>query len=170
MFFSRAPWVERIAAVVLSIAAIFALGPIVHESIKGGMMGRMVPVYSVPILSLAIVAWAVATRRASTPVRRAALVAAIVLACVPFVLIRTAGVLGAGSELHWRWTPTPEERLLAQADEVPQVQTPPAGGSRAGKGGRAGGSRAGKGGRAGGALRSGSEGPGHRSRRGCATC
>jgi outer membrane protein assembly factor BamB len=80
--------------------------------------------YSVPILSLAIVVWAVATVRLSNPVRRASLVMVILLASVPFVLIRTAGVIGAGSELHWRWTPTPEERLLAQAGERADTAPP----------------------------------------------
>jgi outer membrane protein assembly factor BamB len=34
-------------------------------------------------------------------------------------------VLGAGSEIHWRWTPTAEERLLSQASDDPApTQTP----------------------------------------------
>ena len=125
LFFSRAPWSERVGAVALMIAAVFALRPLVHESIRGGMMGNMLVAYAVPVLALAIVAWAVATRRLSTPLRRAALVAFVVLACVPFVLIRTAGVIGTGADLHWRWTPTPEDRLLAQANEAPQPIPPP---------------------------------------------
>jgi len=44
------------------------------------------------------------------------MVASIVLACVAFTLVRTGRLSGDGnSGLHWRWTPTPEERLLAQA-------------------------------------------------------
>jgi outer membrane protein assembly factor BamB len=120
LLFSRAAWVERVGAIVLMAVALVGMWPIVHESIRGGMMGNMLPAYSVPILSLAIVAWAVATRRLSTPLRRAALVATILLACVPFVIIRTAGVLGAGAEFHWRWTPTPEDRLVAQESEPPR--------------------------------------------------
>jgi outer membrane protein assembly factor BamB len=124
MFFSRAAWIDRVSAVVLPIAAVFAMRPLVHESIRGGMMGNMLVVYSVPVLSLAIVVWAVATSRASTPIRRASLVLVMVLACAPFVMIRTAGVFGAGSEFHWRWTPTPEERLLAQARQSPKPVPP----------------------------------------------
>src|SRR5262249_43327181 len=46
--------------------------------------------------------------------RRVALVAGILLACGAFLLLRTGGVSGDGdSDLHWRWTPTPAERLLA---------------------------------------------------------
>ena len=68
-----------------------------------------------PVVALALVVWAALTRRMPDAMRRATLVGAIVLACLPFTLIRTAGLIGSGSELHWRWTPTPEERLLAQA-------------------------------------------------------
>ena len=77
-----------------------------------------------PVLGLALVVWAVLTERMPDGVRRATMVAAIVLACVPFTLIRTAGVIGAASELHWRWTPTPEERLLAQAKDEPVAVAP----------------------------------------------
>jgi outer membrane protein assembly factor BamB len=126
LFFSRAPWSERVAAIVLAVVGVAALRPLVHESIRGGMMGNMLVVYSVPVLSLALVLWAVATSRLSTPVRRALLVPVILLACLPFVLIRSAGVLGVGAELHWRWTPTPEERLLAQAGEEPGPASPSA--------------------------------------------
>jgi len=43
---------------------------------------------------------------------------------VPFLIIRTAGVIGAGAELHWRWTPTPEDRLLAEANDAPPPLPP----------------------------------------------
>jgi outer membrane protein assembly factor BamB len=120
MLFSRAPWPERLGALTLLIVAVVALKPIVHVSVRTGNMGYMLTFYSVPILSLAIVVWAVATRRLSDGIRRTSLVAAILLAAVPFTLIRTAGVSGTGAELHWRWTPTPEDRLLAQASEEPE--------------------------------------------------
>jgi outer membrane protein assembly factor BamB len=117
MFFSRAPWLERIAAVVLMVAAVVVLKPLVHVSVRTGNMGYMLYFYAPPILALAVVVWAVATRHLSAGVRRVSLVAAILLASVPFVLIRTAGVSGTGAQLHWRWTPTPEDRLLAEAND-----------------------------------------------------
>jgi outer membrane protein assembly factor BamB len=126
MFFSRAPWTERLGAVILMIIAVVALKPIVHVSVRTGNMGYMLIFYSIPILSLAIAVWAVATRRLSDPIRHASLVAAIVLASVPFAVIRTAGVSGTGAELHWRWTPTPEERLLAKAKDEPVAVALPA--------------------------------------------
>jgi outer membrane protein assembly factor BamB len=123
--FSRAPWPERLAAVALMILGVFATRLVVHESIRGGHMGMMLPLYSVPVLALVLVIWAGLTQRMPAAVRRATMVAAIVLACVPFTLIRTGGVRGAGSELHWRWTPTPEERLLAEAADRPAAVAPP---------------------------------------------
>ena len=65
LFFSRAPWSERVGAIVLMIVALFATSRIVHESIANGMMGMMFPIYAIPVLSLAFVAWAVASRRLS---------------------------------------------------------------------------------------------------------
>jgi outer membrane protein assembly factor BamB len=55
------------------------------------------------------------------------MVAAILFACGVFALVRTGGTTSdlIGSELHWRWTPTPEERLLAGAGEE-RTAIPPA--------------------------------------------
>ena len=129
LFFSRAPWVERVGAVVLMVAAVALTRLVVDPSISNAGMGMMLPMFSIPLLSLALVVWAVASRRLPSGTRRASLVAAIVLACSVFTLLRTGGVSGGGgAELHWRWTPTAEERLLAQAanepDPVPVVAAP----------------------------------------------
>jgi outer membrane protein assembly factor BamB len=125
LLFSRAPWLERLAAVVLMIGGVFVTRLLVHESIRGGHMGMMLVLYSVPVLALALVVWAVLTHGMPDAIRRTTMVAAIVLACVPFTLIRTAGVIGAGSELHWRWAPTPEDRLLAATKAEPVAVAPP---------------------------------------------
>src|SRR5216684_528949 len=84
LFFSRAPWSERVGAIVLMPVALFATSRIVHESIANGMMGMMLPIYAIPVLSLALVAWAVASRRLSTGLRRASMVGTILLACGVF--------------------------------------------------------------------------------------
>src|SRR2546422_2004679 len=114
LFFSQAPWSERVGAIVLMPVAVFATKGIVHASIANGMMGMMLPIYAIPVLSLALVAWAVASRRLSSGPRRASMVVAILLACGVFTLVRTGGITGdADSDFHWRWAKTPEERLLA---------------------------------------------------------
>ncbi|HEX5864165.1 MAG TPA: PQQ-binding-like beta-propeller repeat protein, partial [Casimicrobiaceae bacterium] len=136
LFFSRAPWAERVGAIVLMVVAVVATKRVVHQSIANAMMGMMLPIYSIPVLSLALVAWAVASRRLSSGLRRASMVASILLACGVFALIRTGGITGdADSDLHWRWTKTPEERLLAQAGDEPTNSTSaPAAAETPGKG------------------------------------
>ncbi len=85
----------------------------------------MVYLYSVPVMSLALVAGAVASRGLPSGRRRASLAAAILLACGALMLVRTNGVTGdAMSDFEWRWTPTAEERLLARADDVVPAKTP----------------------------------------------
>jgi outer membrane protein assembly factor BamB len=124
MFFSRAPWTERVAALVLMVIAPIGTKFIVHKSIAGGGMGMLIYILVIPMLSLALVAWAVASRRLSAGPRRAALVAAILLACGVFTLIRTGGLTADfRNDFHWRWTKTPEELLLAQAGDEPLAPT-----------------------------------------------
>jgi outer membrane protein assembly factor BamB len=125
LFFSRAPWSERLGAIALMVAGLFATSRVAHESIANGMMGMMLPIFAIPVLSLALVVWAVASRRLSAGPRRASMAAAILLACGVFTLLRTGGITGdANSDFHWRWTATPEERLLAEGDDEPVAPAP----------------------------------------------
>jgi outer membrane protein assembly factor BamB len=118
LFFSRAPWLERVGALLLAPLAVLATRPFVDPTIAQAGMGNMMTFFSIPLLCLALVVWAAATRRLSAGARRAALPVALLMGCLPFALARTGGVSGDGrSDFHWRWTPTPEERLLAQGPE-----------------------------------------------------
>jgi outer membrane protein assembly factor BamB len=120
LFFSRALWSERVGALLLMIVALFATSRVVHQSISNGMMGMMLPIYAIPVLSLALVAAVAASRRFSSGGRRASMVAAILLACGVFTFLRTGGISGGGiSDFHWRWTPSPEEKLLARGGDEP---------------------------------------------------
>jgi outer membrane protein assembly factor BamB len=128
LFFSRAPWSERVGAIVLMAVALFATKRIVHPSIANAGMGMMLPILGTPLLCLALVLWAAATRRLSSGPRRVLLVATILLACGVFTILRTGGITGSGvSDLHWRWTKTPEQRLLAQASDEPVALPKPTG-------------------------------------------
>ncbi|HEY1183620.1 MAG TPA: PQQ-binding-like beta-propeller repeat protein [Bryobacteraceae bacterium] len=119
-FFSRARWFERVGALVLMIAGLAATRPILDPSVLLAGMGMLFFIYAIPVLSLAFVAWAVVTRRLSDGFRRVTMVATILLACGGWALLRTSGVTGDfNSEFAWRWTPTPEERLLAHANDKP---------------------------------------------------
>ena len=126
LLFSRAPWLERVGAIILMVAAVFATRAVAHASMVGAGQGMMIYFLPTPYLALALVAWAVTTRHLADGVRRAALVAAVFLACAPFDIIRTAGIKGgAGGEFHWRWTPTPEQLLLAKGGDEPKPLPPP---------------------------------------------
>jgi outer membrane protein assembly factor BamB len=120
LFFSRAAWAERLGAIALMAAGLFATSRVVDKSIATGMMGMLLPIYAIPILCLALVAWAVASRRLSGGLRLASLMGAIVFACGTFTIIRTFGITGEGaSHFAWRWAKSPEDRLLAQATNEP---------------------------------------------------
>src|SRR4051812_3050198 len=60
--FSRAPWVERVGALLLIAAALILASRFVHVSIATGMMGYMFPIYALPVMALALVLWAVVAR------------------------------------------------------------------------------------------------------------
>jgi outer membrane protein assembly factor BamB len=125
LLFSRAPWPERLSAAALMAAALFAISRIVHVSISTGAMGMLFPLLVLPILGIAFVLWAVVSRRFSGGLRFATMAAAILLGCGWGALVRTGGFTGSGrNDLHWRWTPTPEERLLAESRNGPAALPP----------------------------------------------
>jgi outer membrane protein assembly factor BamB len=127
LFFSRAPWVERLGGAVLVIAAMVATPYLLHESVAQGNLGFQFYLVGIPVVSLAFAIWAVATRRLADVPRRVAMVAAVLIACGAFTLLRSKGVHGDGfPEYTWRWAPTAEERLLARTGSQPlEVQPPP---------------------------------------------
>src|SRR2546425_2997501 len=125
LLFSRARWYERLVAIALMIVAVIAERPVVHASIAGGAMGNLSYILAIPTLSVALVAWAAARDRLSAGARGAAAVVAILLGCLPWMLVRTGGINADGrSDFHLRWTMTPEERLLAQAADEPKPPPP----------------------------------------------
>jgi hypothetical protein len=58
LFFSRAPWLERLGAIVLMIIAVFATQYMIHESIAKGAMGMLFYFLAIPALTFALVVWA----------------------------------------------------------------------------------------------------------------
>ena len=121
-FFSRAPRLERWGAIILMIAALVATPRLLHESMATAGQGVLFFVYAIPILSLAFVVWAVASRRLSDGPRLVAMVATILLSCGVWPLVRTGGITGnVKSDFAWRWAETPEERLLSLASDEPMA-------------------------------------------------
>src|SRR4051812_23555911 len=55
LFFSRAPWPERVGALVLMPPALYATSYLVHPSIANGAMGMLPLILGVPVLSLGLV-------------------------------------------------------------------------------------------------------------------
>lgn len=116
VFFSRARWSERLGAVVLMIAALFATFTINHESMKL----LWVIGYGIPVLCLAFVVWAAASRRLPDRARHVTMVATILLASGVWTAVRTEGITGNHvSVFAWRWTATAEDRLLVHASDKP---------------------------------------------------
>ena len=120
---SRAPWLERVGAVVLMVALTLVVKRAADVSIAGAGQGFLVYIMTAPLLAFGLVLWAAGTRRLNAGARRAALAATLVIACIPILLIRTDGV-GGPNPFHWRWTPTAEEILLARGEE-PVTPPPP---------------------------------------------
>ena len=121
-FLSRAAWSERLGAIALMIVTLGATWSLRHESTGPFWLFA----YAIPILCLAFVAWAVASRRLAGGPRRATMVATVVLACGVWTLVRTEGISGDHvATFAWRWTKSPEERLMAQAG-APQAAPPSA--------------------------------------------
>src|SRR5688572_20430764 len=126
LFFSRAAWVDRFGGIVLMIGAMAATWPLLDGSIATGAMGAMFFILAIPGLCLAFVVAAAATRHMQAPVRRATMVAAIVLACGVWTLVRTGGFTGSfDNDLAWRWTPTAEQRLLDRGEAFDAAQSRP---------------------------------------------
>jgi outer membrane protein assembly factor BamB len=116
LFFSRAPWAERLGALVLMVVGAFATSFLVHQSLATGLYY----VFVIPAMTFALVAWAAGTRRLGRAPRLAWLAPAIGLGCLALMAVRLNGVSNTQrADLAWRWTPTAEEQLLAQLAKEP---------------------------------------------------
>jgi outer membrane protein assembly factor BamB len=125
LFFSRARWFERLGVIALFAGIVFAARPAIDKSILGAGMGIMFPAMAVMFMSLTFVIGVVVSRRLAQTFRYVAVVAAIVLGCGFWALLRTDGIKSAGGpQLKWRWIPTAEERLLARGADEPTTPPP----------------------------------------------
>ena len=126
LFFSRAPWLDRLYGLMALAAAMAVTWPFLDASISTGAMGMLFPILAMPGICLAFVLWAAFAGHLPPLPRRASMLAALLLACGVWTAIRTGGFTGSfDNDLAWRWTPTSEDRLLAQADEPPAAAPAP---------------------------------------------
>jgi outer membrane protein assembly factor BamB len=117
IFFSRAPRFERWIAPVLIIVALAVTSKLIDKSIGTSMMGMMFLLYSIPVMSLAFVSWAVAGQYFSDKYRRATMIATIVVASGFWALLRSDGMDSAAHHYFaLRWAKTSEARLIAQTN------------------------------------------------------
>lgn len=110
-FFSRARKLERLTTLGLLVIAVLVMWLLRHES----MWLPWLFAYALPVLCLVFVAWAVLTRTFNDRLRRATLVATVLVTCGAWLLVRQDGINGDHvATFGWRWAPSAEERLLAQ--------------------------------------------------------
>jgi hypothetical protein len=87
-------------------SAIWTAKPVLNTgddlSIATGVQGMLFPLLAIPVLGVAVVAWAVATRRLPNELRRATMVATILLAYGVWTLIRAGDFTAARfkNDLH----------------------------------------------------------------------
>lgn len=115
-FFSRARWRERLSALAVMAAAVAGTWFLKHDS----MSLAWLLAYAVPVLCLAFVIWAVATRHLPNKLRYATMAATILIATGGWLLLRQYGINGDhNATFAWRWSPSVEERLLAETPNEP---------------------------------------------------
>lgn len=120
LFFSRAPWSERLGVFLLAVIALFVTSRFIHKSVAGAGMGMLFFMLGSLLLSFVLVLVVVAGRRLADRPRRAVMIAAILPASGGWALVRLDGIHAAGGlQLAWRWSATSEERLLALVRDDP---------------------------------------------------
>ena len=111
--FSRVSWLERVGVVAVTVAVLAAILALGDPSMLVWVLW-----YAAPVLSLAVVVGAAAGRPLSDRKRLLVVAAAIVLPGAIVLALRVSGVTGQGvAAFAWRWTETPEQRLLGGSDE-----------------------------------------------------
>ena len=123
---SRARWQERIGAIVMIAATVVLVRYTAHPSIVGGAQFMLSFLLGVFFSCFALAAWALIADRFHGGRRWLTLAAALLaIGWLPVALMRFEGVQGSsGFVFHARWTPTPEDLLLAKGPE-PLKPLPP---------------------------------------------
>jgi outer membrane protein assembly factor BamB len=114
LFFSRAPWLDRLGLLLLCVAAGAAIWPFTHPSVdRYGPL--LYVVYAIPVVLAAWVVWLIATPLVPRPLRRIGLWVAVAVVWIYPTMLRLDGT---NSEIkpnvNFRWKPTPEDEFLAE--------------------------------------------------------
>ncbi len=117
-FFSRLPKTERWGGLLFIVLTIFLFRFLIHKSIAQAGLGFMFPVLALPLTCIVLPVWAFYAQNRDASVRRISLGLLILLSAAVWLPFKTGGINNSGeSDLSWRWSPTPEDRLVAQGDE-----------------------------------------------------
>jgi len=121
VFLSRVPWLERLGVLLLMVAALAGTWQVRHESMGPlWLLG-----YALPFACLGLVAGAAAGRRLPDGRRRATMAGAVLLVCGGWALVRMEGISGDHvAQFAWRFTRSPEAKLMAGAGATPATPPP----------------------------------------------
>lgn len=112
LFFSRLPWKQR----WLGIAATAITAGVAMLVADQTVAGMVMVVFGLPRITLAIAVWLLISTALRWRVRRAGLLAMLILGWGYFTLVRLDGVDGSiHPNLVYRWMPTSEDKLRAEA-------------------------------------------------------
>jgi outer membrane protein assembly factor BamB len=113
-FASRVGWSDRWQLPLAFLIAVILAGLLAHPSFYMGLL-----LFGLPVVLTLSVGWLVLTLWLSWPIRRAGLLVLFVVGWGSCDLFRFDGIAGSmQSEISWRWSPTAEERFLAERGEA----------------------------------------------------
>jgi len=128
-WFNRAvPLVQKLAGFVLIVAGAWLTGKFCDRSVNILTLSSV----GLPLAVTFVVAWIFLVKKAFIPPNRIGFAAAVVLAWGALLCVHTDGLDSAlKSHVSWRWSPTAEQRFLAQnpASAGSPVGAPPGGAS-----------------------------------------
>lgn len=116
LLLSRVRWSDRGLVVGVYVALAGATVAICGQDFP--MMALIL--YALPVVGSVWVGWLVLSLGMAWPMRRLLLLTSLALAFGAFTLLRVDGMDGAfAATFNWRWTPTPEQKLLAELSRIP---------------------------------------------------
>lgn len=118
LFFSRLEMLLRWLGLLFIVSGIIIFYNLSDASIQTGLSGIMFFVYTIPVLTMAIVAWAFLSKKLTRNFQIITLLLTVVFASGIWTLLKSSGINGNASAIfNWRWAKSTEERLL-EKDEM----------------------------------------------------
>ena len=116
LFASRLRWSDRL----LVVGTFVAVTAVTMVAADASFRGMALVIYALPVVISAWLGWLVLSVLLSWPVRRAGVLLVLSATGVGCSLLRIDGMDGNfAAKFSWRWTPTPEQKLLAELKSRP---------------------------------------------------